>query len=466
LEDFNKISKDVSQSPSGIANVANSAVEPFYETVCLSDNSKQLADLGFFDNWLGKADIANKRSLLDKFLAANADIFDFIDVKPTIEKVNSRLVIAYKSGKYVGVIPLVWPDPEVKIGDLFVYPRFLKRNRVFEYVELIDIVSKEIKLSVLKNERLQSKSDYRPIAYPKAIDFINSLEKLIEKAWRLFDNKIIISNLSMHLQNRESYLKKENDTLLGRTDKSENDILNIYHDKYNRIKAVFIICKNELMSPYTPLRIRENYNGTLNRLDEYLYGDKSKFTKRYTLRVKDQSIINSCARKADGILQNDMNRGVAWKYNMEELFSSYINYIFIRVSMRIEGNTDVNFHDSDNSVNNNVDNLKYQNLLHINDQLIAAINIMFDIDFIANSKNIDYIKSTVEDRIYADLPYTYPKIVFLCYPSNIVSANLIDYTSQKGKIEYQICVLGVPLSITKLDMLVSKIYDVFAVQIK
>ena len=101
---------------------------------------------------------------------------------------DQNILLVFRSSSFIGTIPLRASDTGKQIGDFVVMPRFTGRDRFEDYIEILNLLGKEISPEVIDSLPLASGKNFRPPLYLEAVKFIASLEAVLSRPWRKFDN--------------------------------------------------------------------------------------------------------------------------------------------------------------------------------------------------------------------------------------------------------------------------------------
>lgn len=159
----------------------------FHEIHCLTEKSQPISGLFLVKKWFKKADKRYLSEYLQKFIDYNKDSFAFLQVTPKIEGSGKEVSLSFKSDRFIGAIPLRSPDTGKQIGDFVVKPRYTSATDQFsEYVEVINLLEREIFPEFMYSIPLLSQNNMRPPLYLEAIKFVKLFEKAVKTTWNKF----------------------------------------------------------------------------------------------------------------------------------------------------------------------------------------------------------------------------------------------------------------------------------------
>ena len=166
----------------------NKPLDVFFEISCLTEQSVRLSGIAIQKKWFKSADKRIIGQYLQKFINYNLKNFEFIGVQPSIIGTDQNTSLIFRSSNYIGTIPLRSSDTGKQVGDFVVTPRFTGASRFEDYIEILNLLGTEISPEVRDSLPLASGRNFRPPLYLEAVKFIASLDELIKKPWRKFDN--------------------------------------------------------------------------------------------------------------------------------------------------------------------------------------------------------------------------------------------------------------------------------------
>ena len=318
-------------------------LDVFCEIPCLTEQSKQLSGVALQKKWFKSADKRVIGQYLQKFISFNSQLFKFIGVQPYTTGSDLNIALAFRSSSFIGCIPLRASDTGKQIGDFVVMPRFTGRDRFEDYIEILNLLGTEISPEVTESLPLVSGKNFRPPLYLEAVKFVHSLEKLVTKPWRKFDNTERISNQPNGQINWAKYIDREYKVENRLKFPTKTNILSETHSEYAEIRFVFDICKRELLSANTPQRIKNGLRTRLSFLEERLYYHVPKRTKEISIRFSDSPTVKDCKVQANKILDFSFVESTAWRVDFSDVFEKFIQHIFGIVAKETGGQLYSNF---------------------------------------------------------------------------------------------------------------------------
>ncbi|RZK02163.1 MAG: hypothetical protein EOO46_18715, partial [Flavobacterium sp.] len=307
-------------------------LDVFCEVPCLTEQSRQLSGIALQKKWFKSADKRIIGQYLQKFIDYNSSQFKFIGVQPFIVGSDQNTSLTFRSSSFIGTIPLRASDTGKQIGDFVVMPRFTGRDRFEDYIEILNLLGKEISPEVIDSLPLASGKNFRPPLYLEAVKFIASLEALLTRPWRKFDNIEKISNQPSGQNNWNKYISNEYKIENRLKFPTRKNILSEFHSEYAEVRYVFDICKNELLSSNTPQRIRNIIRIKLNFIEEKLYHHKPKATNNIAIKSSDSPTVKTCKDQANKILNFNLVDSTAWRVDFSDVFEKFVQHIFKAVA--------------------------------------------------------------------------------------------------------------------------------------
>lgn len=145
----------------------------FLEIPCLTEKSQSLSGVFLAKKWFKNADRRYLAESLQKFVDYNKNLFDFLGVFLHLEGSGKDVSLNFRSGSFIGVIPLRSPDNGKQIGDFIVRPRYTTANDQFsEYVEIVNLLESEIAPEFKHSIPLLSHNYLKPPVYLEAMKFV------------------------------------------------------------------------------------------------------------------------------------------------------------------------------------------------------------------------------------------------------------------------------------------------------
>jgi len=446
-------------------------LDVFCEIPCLTEKSKQLGGVALQKKWFKSADKRIIGHYLQKFIDYNYEQFKFLGVQPYIIGSDQSTALTFRSSCFIGSIPLRASDTGKQIGDFVVMPRFTGRDRFEDYIEILNLLGTEISPEIIDSLPLASGKNFRPPLYLEAVKFIISLEKLTTRPWRKFDNIEKISSQPTGQINWTKYINNEYKVENTLKFPAKTNVLSEFHSEYAEIRHVFDICKNELLSPNTPQRIKNTLRNKLSFLEERLYYHKPKATNKIIIRFSDSPNVKASKVQANKILNFNLVDSTAWRVDFSDVFEKFIQHIFREAAKETGGRLYSNF-----KFHSRTSKHYSWELKHIEpDAIFQKENFMVFID--AKYKSNLYNKFDQSEVLkeyhrhdlhqimaYSSFSKTDFKYGFLCYPSDQIEIKSIQYKNGINKVTNTILILGVPLKKDSINetkrLLINKLNEI------
>jgi hypothetical protein len=433
-------------------------LDVFCEMPCLTERFGPFSGLALHRKWFKTADKRLLSQYLHKFVDYNSDLLRFLGVEPLVAGLDQNVALTFRSSQFIGSIPLRAPDSGKQIGDFVVTPRFSGTSRFEDYIEIIDILKAEIGPEVINSLPLTSRNNFRPPLYLEAVKFVSSLEQLTKTQWRKFDNILTMENDPTGHVNWNQYIQKEHKVENRLRFPTQKSILTEYHKEYAEIRYVFDICKRELFSSNTPLRIKNSLRPRVVFLEQRLYGHKPIETNAIAVRAADSPRVRNCKVLANKILRYKLIDSTAWRVNFSDVFEKFVQHVF-RISAKETGAKLLSNH---RFYATPVSEFGWA-LKHVEpDAIYYKENFQIFID--AKYKSNLYNKYNLTEKLKEDHRYdvhqllaycsfssTVAKIGFLCYPSTNLELYNVRYKNRVNAVSNTIMVLGVPLKKEIID---------------
>jgi hypothetical protein len=427
-------------------------IDVFCEVPCLTERTKRLSGIALQKKWFKFADKRNIGQYLQKFIDYNSSEFKFIGVQPFITGSDQNTSLTFRSSNFIGTIPLRSSDTGKQIGDFVVMPRFTGRDRFEDYIEILNLLGTEISPEVIDSLPLASGKNFRPPLYLEAVKFITSLEALLRRSWRKFDNVEKIFSQPVGQIDWKKYIQNEYKIENRLKFPTRKNILSEFHIEYSEVRYVFDICKNELLSSKTPLRIKSTIRRKLSFIEEKLYLHKPKATNRIIVKSSDSLTVKTCIEQANKILNFNLVDSTAWRVDFSDVFEKFVQYIFKAVARETGGRLFTNF-----KFHSKISNFYSWELKHIEpDAIYQKENLLVFIDakYKSNLYNKYDNSETLKDdhrhdlhqiMAYTSFSRTEHKYGFLCYPSDRLELSVIKYKNGINEVTNAVFILGIPL---------------------
>lgn len=445
----------------------NKSLDIFFETTCLTEQSSLLDGITLHKKWFKSSDKRLIGLYLQKFIAYNASLFEFLGVQVFITGIDQNIALSFKTSEFIGVIPLRAPDTGKQIGDFVVTPRFLNKNKFTDYIGILNLLEKDINPTTTYSIPLASSKNFSPPLYLEAIKFINLLEQLVRTPWRKFDTIEKNSTSPSAQINWTKYVNREFKIENRLLFPIKKNTLTEFHREYSQICHVFDLCKKEINSSNVPQNIKSMYKKKISFLDEKFSLHRPIFTNQILIKTQDNVIIRNCKIQANKILNYNLTDSVAWKVDFSDVYEKFIQYIFQEISKETGGKVLSNFKFHSKSKKHYSWELK-----HIEpDAIYQKNNTIIFID--AKYKSNLYNKfSTSEDLknqyrfdlhqilAYSSFSKTEAKLGILCYPSNNVEMKETIFKNPMNNTSIKVFTLGIPLNIESLAIVKKTVKDI------
>jgi hypothetical protein len=331
-------------------------------------------------------------------------------------------------------------------------PRFTGRDRFEDYIEILDLLGTEISPEVIDSMPLASGKNFRPPLYLEAVKFIASIEALLRRPWRKFDNVEKISSQPSGQINWNKYTTKEYKVENRLKFPIRKNILSEFHVEYSEIRYVFDICKIELLSSNTPQRIKNTIRSKLNFIEEKLYLHKPKVTTRVSIKSWDSLIVRTCKEQANKILNFNLVDSTAWRVDFSDVFEKFVQYIFKEVAKETGGKLFANFKFHSRTSKHYSWELKHvePDAIYQKENLLLFIDAKYKSNLYNKFDKSEILKEDYRNDLHQILAYssfskTIFKYGFLCYPSDQLELKTIKYKNGINDVTNTIFICGLPL---------------------
>ncbi len=430
----------------------NKPLDVFCEVPCLTEQSKQLSGIALQKKWFKSADKRIIGQYLQKFIDYNSSHFKFIGVQPIIIGSDQNTSLTFRSSCFIGTIPLRASDTGKQIGDFVVMPRFTGNDRFEDYIEILNLLGTEISPEVIDSMPLASGKNFRPPLYLEAVKFIASLELLLTKPWRKFDNIEKISNQPSGQINWNKYINNKFKIENRIKFPTRKNILSEFHSEYAEIRYVFDICKNELISSNTPQRIKNTIRAKLSFIEEKLYHHKPKATNNIVTKSSDSPTVKTCKGQANKILKFNLIDSTAWRVDFSDVFEKFVQYIFKGVAKETGGKLFANFKFHSRTSKHYTWELKHiePDAIYQKENLLIFIDAKYKSNLYNKFDKSETLKEDHRHDLHQIMAYTSFsktdfKYGFLCYPSDQLELKKIKYNNRINEVSNTILVMGIPL---------------------
>ncbi len=427
-------------------------LDVFCEIPCLTEQSKQLDGVALQKKWFKSADKRIIGQYLQKFIDYNSEHFNFLGVQPYIIGTDQSTALTFRSSGFIGSIPLRASDTGKQIGDFVVMPRFTGRDRFEDYIEILDLLGTEISPQVIDSLPLASGKNFRPPLYLEVVKFISFLEKLTMRPWRKFDNIETVSIQPTGKINWTKYINNEYKVENKLKFPGTTNVLSGFHSEYSEIRYVFDICKNELLSANTPLRIKNTLRNKLSFLEERLYHHKPKATNKIKIRFSDSPTVKASKEQANRILNFKLVDSTAWRVDFSDVFEKFIQHIFKEAAKETGGRLYSNFKFHSRTSKHFTWELKHiePDAIFQKDNILIFIDAKYKSNLYNKFDQSQVLKEAHRHDLHQILAYssfskTNFKFGFLCYPSDQIELKTTQYKNGINEATNTVLILGVPL---------------------
>ena len=430
----------------------NRAVDVFSAIPCLTERSSILSGLALQKKWFKGADKRVIGQYLQKFIEYNSNLFNFLGVKPFIIGTDQNSSLCFRTSEFVGTIPLRAPDTGKQIGDFVVMPRFSGRDRFGDYIEILDLLGTEISPEISDTLPLVSGRNFRPPLYLEAIKFISAFEDLIKRSWRKFDNIEMISNEPEGNVNWNKYILNSFRVENRLKFPIAKNILSEQHSEYGQLRFVFDVCKMELLSSNTPLRIKSTIKPRLAFLEEKLYLHKPIPAKIIKISVGDSPAVKHCKMQANKILNSQYVDSTAWRVDFSDVFEKFVQYIFKETAKETGGKVFSNYKFPARTSQYYSWELKHiePDAIYQKNNLLVFIDAKYKSHLYNTFDQSDILKEDYRHDLHQVLAYSsfsdsQSKYIFLCYPSESVQIKKTNFRNGINQTSNTVMICGIPL---------------------
>jgi hypothetical protein len=428
----------------------------FCEIPCLTEQSSFLSGLELQKKWFKASDKRYLAEALQKFTGYNRDLLLFLGVTPIIMGHDRDVGLAFRTGPYVGTIPLRAPDTGKQIGDFVVVPRYVpKRDKFGDYIQILNLLNHKIEPNFVDSIPLASGRNFLPPLYYEALLYVKELVSFTKRAWHRFKSVEEIKGQPSSQINWKRYVEYNYDPKRRLDFPSYLNILNESHSEYQHLKYVYWLAKADILSRETPFRIKSAALGAISYLDERLFDIPVTKTRAIQMRLSDPPSVKSIKVAANRILQKNVQQGIAWRVDFAEVFERLVQYIFRLVSREIGGVLFENV-----KFRTHGEHLPVWTLGHLEpDAVLRKDNLLFFIDakykshLLNRDSESEYLKEEHRHDLHQAIAYSSfdtseKKHVFLVYPAFSPSLEFIDFYSPLNGGVIKVGIVGVPLDVS------------------
>lgn len=428
------------------------SIDVFCEISCLTEASQILSGVALQKKWFPNADKRVIGQYLQKFINYNIEHFNFLGVKPFIIGTDQQTSLCFRSSEYIGTIPLRSCDTGKQIGDFVVSPRFTGKDKFEDYIEILNLLDKDIAPDIKDSLPLVSGRNFRPPLYLEAIKFISSLEKLLLTSWRKFDSIEKILTEPTGQVNWNKYLQSQYKIENRLKFPSQKNILSELHNEYAQIRFVFDVCKLELLSSNTPLRIKSSLVSKISFIEHKLYDHKPKLVDYIIIKASDSVAIKECKTQANIILKNNLIQSTSWRINFSDVFEKFTQHIFKKVALETGGRVLSNYKIKSTSYQPYSWELKHlePDGIYQKEELVVFIDAKYKSHLYNKFNDSKILKDDHRHDLHQILAYssfskTQFKYGFLCYPSVSLSIKEMRFKNAINEVTNTIVIMGIPL---------------------
>lgn len=433
-------------------------MDVFHEMTCLTERSNLLNGISLQKKWFKSADKRIIGQYLQKFIDYNSDKFDFIGVRPFIIGTDQNTSLAFRSSSYIGSIPLRASDTGKQIGDFVVTPKYSGRSRFEDYIEILNLLGKEISPESSDSLPLVSGRNFRPPLYLEAIKYIDAIEKLIRTSWRKFSVFEKVKNEPSGQVNWSKYITEQHKIEKSLSFPTRTNGLSEFHEEYSQLKYVFDLCKFELLSPETPLRIKSSIRSKLDFIESKLYNHDTKKISRISIKYSDSPIVKNCKIQANRILFFDFVESTAWRVDFSDVFEKFVQYIFNSVSKETGGKFYSNFKFHSRSKAHYSWELRHvePDAIYSKDNLTVFIDAKYKSNLYNKFDQSDLLKEDHRHDLHQIMAYTSftsisSKYGILCYPSEKLESKSTQFLNSANGVKNTVIIIGIPLKSNIVD---------------
>lgn len=437
----------------------NKSLDIFCEIPCLTERSKLFRGVVLQKQWFKSADKRIIGQYLQKFISYNAASFDFIGAAPFIDGTDQNISIGFRTSNFVGTIPLRSPDTGKQIGDFVVVPRYSDKDRYTDYIEILNLLGNEISPERIDGLLLASGRNFRPPMYLEAAKFIVAMDGLVKRPWRKFDRLEKNTSEPVGQINWNKYITNEYKVECKLIFPSGRNVLSELHNEYSQLRYVFDICKKELLSANTPLRVKLNIKPKIDALEDRLYLHIPLKINSFIEKFSDSQVIRLAKKQANKILSFDLTDGTAWRVDFADVFEKFVQHIFGEVAKGLGGkflaNYKLNGYSSSRRNAWELSHLEPDGMLQ-KDELYVFIDAKYKSHLYNKFSNSEVLKEEHRHDLHQILAYTSfspgnSKFGILCYPSQQLEIKEMRFINPLNQATNIIKILGLPLKVDVID---------------
>lgn len=426
------------------------SLDVFFKMQCL-DESGNFKGTAIKKKWFKSTDKRYILQYLHKFIHYNERMFNFLQVEPFLTGSDHESSIAFRSSSFIGAVPLRASDTGKQIGDFIVTPRYSNEKNAHDYIEILELLGRSINPEVIDSLPLVSGNNFRPPLYLEALKYIASLETVLQKHWRKFDNIEKISDQPLGQVNWDRYGKYSYRVERQLQFPIRKNILSEYHTEFSELRYVYDICKNELQSANTPPRIKSAILPRLTYLDEKLYFHQPKYTNKIAIKFADPLSVIACKENANTVLNANYTESTAWRVDFTDVYEKFVQYIIKEMAKEIGGKVITNPRFISKNSNNYAWALRYvePDAVYVNETLTLFIDAkykshLFNKDSRSEQLKDDHRRDLHQIMAYSSFSSSSSKFSMLCYPSSTIEIGTMVYRNLLNDVDSKIFIIGIP----------------------
>lgn len=437
---------------------------------CLSEDSHSFSVDELSSKWFTKGDKRLIDRTVQDFLILNNSFFNFIGVTPIVTGSYKDMRLSFRSSSYVGAIPLKSPDDGKPFADFIVYPKYINNNieNVNEYIEIIYMLEKEIKLEFKDSCNLLSKDQARPPIYYECVKYLELLVKATKKKWVKFNSSIEINNYPRNQISWGRYIKQEWDPVKKLEYPCKINELNQFHSEMLQLFHVYYISKNHILNHETPISIRKPSIKKGLIIENFFSSNKPIFTDKLTIHNNDPYLIKQTKEQANKILGYDSQVNIAWRIDFTDIFEKYIQYIFRNISERLGWKILNN-----PKYRSNADSHPTWSLQYLEPDLVLykdGNSVMIDAKYKAHYYNMnsssEYLKQEHRNDLHQIAAYcafesNQKKVGIICYPSSYPDSKKMVYKNIQSSNDISVYFFGIPITSKNINAVIEEVQSHF-----
>lgn len=448
----------------------------FLSIPCLTERSKSISSSEMMEKWFKNRN-ADKRladRYIHNFIKINSRLFEFLDVQPLQTGFDKNINLSFRSGSYIGAIPLQSPITGKPLADFIVYPRYIsEKEKINEYIELIYLLDNETSPDFIDSLDLISKNQVRPPIYYECIKFINLLYRTLHTSWVKFESIVAIKDFPKSQIYWKKYLVHEWDPSKRLDYPCRINSLNKFHDEVRQLLYICELSKAYILDHNTPIRIKNSMLEKISVIERKFASISSLNTNKMIVHNSDPVIIRQTKEQGNKILLLESQTCKAWRIDFTEIFEKYVQFLFKKICEKKGWKTKENYRIQNISSDLPIWGLRYLEP----DQIITKgdYSIIIDAKYKSHFYNLksysEFLKSEHRFDLHQINAYcaflkSNKKIGFLCYPSTYLKYKRVLYRNQFASTELIIYLFGIPISSSKVENIVDDLQDIFSMILK